>query len=285
MTGSRDPARAAAPATAVVVTFRTPRLDVGFLRDGDPLVVVHNDDSLPESAVAHHPVVHVRPGANVGFGPAVNRALATVATERVVLVNPDVAMSREAWAALAAGAPDAVTTIRLVDGAGRPTSVVAPYPTPLSLVLTAWRAGRWAPRSLRRRLPGALIGRWAADQARLFDATEVDLPLATHWVSGAALAIDTALLRSVGGFDEAYFLYLEDTDLCARLARARPGLRAVVAPFTGTHLVSASSAGTAATRTVDRYYAASAARYASRFPGWRGRVARLAIAGRQRWLR
>src|SRR5581483_9594246 len=41
-------------------------------------------------------------------------------------------------------------------------------------------------------------------------------------VLGALLAIDTAQFRAVGGFDEAFFMYREETDLCVRV-RERGG--------------------------------------------------------------
>lgn len=37
------------------------------------------------------------------------------------------------------------------------------------------------------------------------------------WFAGMLLAIDRTAYRKVGGFDERYFLYCEDCDLCARL--------------------------------------------------------------------
>ncbi len=37
-----------------------------------------------------------------------------------------------------------------------------------------------------------------------------------HWVSGAALCSTTAFLRELNGFDETFFLYFEDVDLCER---------------------------------------------------------------------
>jgi N-acetylglucosaminyl-diphospho-decaprenol L-rhamnosyltransferase len=45
-------------------------------------------------------------------------------------------------------------------------------------------------------------------------------PRDVDWVSGAMLFLRRAALTSVGGWDERYFMYLEDTDLCWRLRRA-----------------------------------------------------------------
>jgi len=40
------------------------------------------------------------------------------------------------------------------------------------------------------------------------------------WVSGAAMAVRKDVFHAVGGFDERYFMYFEDIDLCARIRRA-----------------------------------------------------------------
>jgi GT2 family glycosyltransferase len=47
-----------------------------------------------------------------------------------------------------------------------------------------------------------------------------DTPQCVDWVSGASMMIRPSVLAVIGGFDERYFLYFEETDFCRRAARA-----------------------------------------------------------------
>jgi len=64
--------------------------------------------------------------------------------------------------------------------------------------------------------------------------------LAVDWLSGACMLARAGALRAVGGFDERYFLYWEDADLCRRLRGAGHHVR--YAPSaTAVHRVGHSS--------------------------------------------
>ncbi|WP_371227803.1 glycosyltransferase family 2 protein [Roseovarius sp. 2305UL8-3] len=60
------------------------------------------------------------------------------------------------------------------------------------------------------------------------------------WTAGASLLIRRAMLDEVGGFDETFFLYYEETELCHRAARA--GWQTYYVP--GSRVVHVGSAST-----------------------------------------
>ena len=46
------------------------------------------------------------------------------------------------------------------------------------------------------------------------------LPLETDWVSGTGLLVRKSSFFQIGGFDEKFFMYFEDQDLCLRMKKA-----------------------------------------------------------------
>ncbi len=73
-----------------------------------------------------------------------------------------------------------------------------------------------------------------------FDTGQFDQPLETEFGSGACLFLRSSVLKDVGLFNEKYFLYLEDTDLCIRI-RQRGYLIYFVPSAILWHKVSQSS--------------------------------------------
>jgi hypothetical protein len=98
---------------------------------------------------------------------------------------------------------------RLVDGEGRPE-------ISFGRMLTPWR--ELQQRRLVRAAQHAAPGSPAADLVRRYLWSE----RVVDWITGACLLLKLDAAAEVGFFDERYFMYEEDVDLCAAL-RARGG--------------------------------------------------------------
>jgi N-acetylglucosaminyl-diphospho-decaprenol L-rhamnosyltransferase len=178
------------------------------------LVVVDNGSSDRSTDLLDrvHGVEVVRPGSNLGYGAGANRGVAASAAPLMLICNPDLEVGEGAVTALA----DAL--------AAEPGwALVGP------LIRTA--AGDRYPSA--RRFPSlvdaaghALLGLFAPDnrftrsyqQSELGDAATG--PTMVDWVSGACFLVRRSAFEQVGGFDESYFMYAEDVDLCWRLGAA-----------------------------------------------------------------
>lgn len=157
------------------------------------------------------------PSANVGFGAAHNlalRALGTTDAALHLMVNPDILFDEDVLPALVRvfqARPEAVRVMpRVQFPDGREQHLCKLLPTPVDF-------------ALRRFLPGSLHG---LVQGRL-DRYELkglpDAPSsAIPFLSGCFVLARWSVLRAIGGFDDRYFLYMEDVDLCRRMAAHGP---------------------------------------------------------------
>ncbi|WP_323783674.1 glycosyltransferase family 2 protein [Leisingera sp.] len=83
----------------------------------------------------------------------------------------------------------------------------------------------------------------------------MDLPqeeLQVDWTAGASLMIRREAAEAVGGFDETFFLYFEETDLCRRAARA--GWRTHYVPASEIAHVGSASTGMKAWQRTPQYW-------------------------------
>lgn len=150
-----------------------------------------SSDGTPEQARAKWPHAGVLAhGQNLGFGAANNRALDRVETPLALLLNPDCEMTEAALSSLIEAAeadPEiAVLAPHLVSVSGKPE---VNY--------------RW-PQTLWKSFGPAASG-----------------PLCVGFVCGAAMLFRRSRFHEVGFFDEKFFLYYEDDDLCLRLFEAK----------------------------------------------------------------
>ena len=174
---------------------------------------------------------------NVGFSRANNQGLSAAAAAYVLILNSDAELTSGALPALAAllDARPRVGAVgpRTLNPDGTLQVSFGPALTPLA----EWRTRRLV-RGVKRRDPAAL----AEAEVRAAVEREPD------WVSGSCLLARKDALAAVGGFDEAFFLYEEDVDLCLRLRRAGWGVVFTPAASVVHHLGRSTEADPARAR-------------------------------------
>jgi GT2 family glycosyltransferase/glycosyltransferase involved in cell wall biosynthesis len=216
----------------------------------DVVVVDNSSDPTVRAVAGQHGAGYVDTGRNLGFAAGVNAGCATRGGRDVLLLNPDAAVT-----------PDAVHRLhhRLLDDPALAAVAPAqhdpadahearvgwPFPTPAGAWLEAVGLGR-----LRR---------------------------GDDFLIGSVLLLAGSALDDVGGFDEQFFLYAEETDWQRRAADQ--GWKVAVCPEIDATHVGAGTGGDPVTR--ETHFQASHERYVRKHHGtvgwWSYRAA--AIAG------
>ena len=209
----------AAPTVSVlVVSYNTREMTLACLaslaaqtRLPHEVIVVDNastDGSAEAIAAAFPDLTLLLPGRNLGFAAATNRAAEAARGDYLLLLNPDTVVLDRAVDRLvevARAHPEAgIWGGRTVfaDGSLNPTSVLA-HTTLFSLFAIAVGLARAFPDSAR--LNAENYGGWPRDTLRPVDI-----------VTGCFLLIPRPLWQRLGGFDERFTMYGEETDLCLR---------------------------------------------------------------------
>ena len=177
------------------------------------VVVVDNDsdDGSQETLAGGDPEARwLANGANLGYGAAANRGVAATTEPYVLVLNPDVVVE-----------PGAIKTLRSALDRDGILGVVGPkveepdgsrYPSARRFPDLATAAGH------------AFLGYVAPSNrfSRAYKLADRDPDQSHHvdWISGSCFLARRTAFEAVGGFDEAYFMYAEDVDLCWRLWRA-----------------------------------------------------------------
>jgi N-acetylglucosaminyl-diphospho-decaprenol L-rhamnosyltransferase len=206
------------PVTAVVVNLNAGDLlaeCVASLRaeDVERVVVVDNgstDNSLTVLAKQDPDADVIETGANLGYGTAVNRGTVGVQTDYLLVLNPDTVVAAGALAPLVAALAEdphlGLVGPRLInpDGSLYPTGRAFPTRTDaIGHALLSLVAPRNRFTARYKMLDWDRAGRRKVD-----------------WISGACFLVRRAAWEDLGGFDEAFFMYMEDLDLCWRAWRA-----------------------------------------------------------------
>ena len=236
--------------TVIIVNYRTPDLTLvaaaSAIQAGtDGVLVV--DNSAPDQGLgrlARQPSVDIVDlQRNMGFGAAANAGSRKAPGESLLFLNSDAEIASGGIQALKSALANwegrAIVGPRLVSPNGTVQRSAGLLPRPSDLVVRALGLHAIAQRSALVPVIGGLVrrSRWARDYASAVTASG---PIETAMVSGACFAIGREAFEELGGFDERFFMYFEDADLCRRAAAAGMPIRYVPAAVV-THIGGASS--------------------------------------------
>lgn len=182
--------------TVIVVTYNSAHCIEGLtpaLSSLRHVMVVDNasEDGTAETVATQLPHARIfRNDRNLGFGAANNRALREVKTPYALLLNPDCLPTPSVFS-------------QLLDAAARfpEAAIIAPHLTNKDgkpEVNYRWPYSHWDSQG-----PGA------------------DGPCCVGFICGAVMLFNMEVMRDIGFFDETFFLYYEDEDLCQRAFMAK----------------------------------------------------------------
>lgn len=173
----------------LILTLNTPHEPIpNFECYGFPIVVIQND--LPK-----------------GFGANHNQAFVCAKGGYFCVLNPDVRLQADPFPALMACLADpsvGVSAPMVLNGEGHMDDSARYFPSPLSIACKVLGFSR---------------------SARYDVGQTVAYP---DWVAGMFMLFNARTFSQLNGFDERYFLYYEDVDICGRLTNM--GLRVAWCP-------------------------------------------------------
>ncbi len=172
------------------------------------IVTVNIAETLPFAASDYpFPVRVVENDVVRGFAANHNRAFRMAAGDYFVVANPDLRLTHDPLPALIKVLDDrdvGVVGPLVVNSSGDLEASARRFPTPTSIVrkVLAWRP--------------------------LHDYAQPTAQFEPDWIAGTFMVFRTSTFTRLGGFDEQYFMYYEDVDVCARIRTS--GLRVSLEP-------------------------------------------------------
>lgn len=196
-------------------------------------------------------VSYIRPAGNIGFGAGHNLALKHFGQNAryYIVCNPDISLDPSCLGILAREIERlnvglVVPDVRYLNGDRQ--EVCKLLPSPLNLFVR-----RFAPKLAD-----------VFDNSYLMRGADYSHPLFAPFLSGCFMFFRGDALRSVRGFDERYFMYMEDVDLSRQVAER---FGAMYTP--AVQVAHAFQRGSYANRKLLNYHITSAIRYFNKW-GW-----------------
>jgi GT2 family glycosyltransferase len=207
---------------------------------GVNVTVVDNaspDDSV--ATVADLPLEIVQAPRNGGFAYGCNLGAARGSAPYLLFLNPDARIGEPALQTLIEALRDEPATglvaPRIRDDDGSLSFSLRRFPRLRSTYAQALFLHRLSPQAA-----------WTDELIR--NAAAYERAGTAEWLSGACMLVRRTAYEAVGGFDERFFLYCEDTDLCLRLWQAGHAVR--FEPGAEVRHVGGASSGAGETQAI-----------------------------------
>ena len=180
---------------------------------GDIEVIVFDNDSRDGTLALLRPrypeIIWLKSDRNLGFGTGCNRGAAVASQELILFLNPDTLVSEDTfqvmWDFMRGQEQVGVAGCKIVNRDGSlQLACKRSFPSPQVAAFKFMGLSTLFPKS-------RVFGKYNLTFLDENKTHEVDA------VSGSFMCIETDLFRSVGGFDEDFFMYGEDLDLCFRI--------------------------------------------------------------------
>jgi GT2 family glycosyltransferase len=253
------------------------------------VIVVDNasNDASADMVSREFPeVVLIANDRNVGFGAANNQGIRISKGRYLLILNSDTELRDDMlgrFVAFADAHPEGgIFGCKMLYGDGALQVSVCPFPRLMSEVFQLWGVSRLFPRS-----------RFFSSYRFGLEREEYDSVQEVDWVTGACMLVRREVIADMGAFDETFFIYREEVDLCLRARKA--GWKVVHTP--GPQVVHHAAKTTVqdplffmrmANASMLHYYRKHA------LPGclmllklflWFGLAARVAVSGARFWNR
>ena len=171
------------------------------------IYIIDNSDkenTLESSLGEFRDVTYLKQNENLGFGAGHNKVLDLIDSKYHAIVNPDIILKEDVFTPLISfldktGAGMAAP--RICDEKGKLIKAYRLDPTPFDMFIRMFMKGMFKKRKAHHTMQD-------------MDYTK---PFIVPFVQGSFLVIKTDLFKELKGFDERFFLYMEDADLCRRV--------------------------------------------------------------------
>ncbi|MDX1607719.1 MAG: glycosyltransferase family 2 protein [Candidatus Spechtbacterales bacterium] len=225
--------------SVVVNHYKSPqvlRMALGYVRKwkedfeakgGTAEVIVTDSETIPETKelmdMEFSDFIFLKEPKNIGFGRSVNRAWKIVQGTYVFTMNADFVIPRpeelnKLLSFVQQNPEVGIAGPRLLNFDNTHQSSAFRFYTPLTILYRRTPLGK---------LP---VGKKAIEKFELKHAPELrERPTEVDWLMGSALLTRKKIIDEIGTFDERYFMYMEDVDLCRRIWEA--GYKVMYYPY------------------------------------------------------